>query len=102
VQVYGDAQVSGDVQVYGDARVYGSVQVYGIVRSDRYVFVYVPCSDGKRRVIAGCRYFTMEEAREHWRKTRGGTSLGDETFAILDCLEKLAEIEDRQDKQQAA
>ena len=44
------------------------------------------------RAIAGCRYFTMAEAHEHWQRTRGGTPLGDETFAILDALKALARI----------
>jgi hypothetical protein len=35
------------------------------------------------RVDAGCRWFTFEEAKTHWKTTRGGTSLGDETFDIL-------------------
>jgi hypothetical protein len=44
------------------------------------------------RVIAGCRYFTMEEARQHWQQTRGGTPLGNETMAILDAIEALAKV----------
>jgi hypothetical protein len=44
-------------------------------------------------IHAGCRVFdTMEEARRHWTETRGGTQLGDETFAILDVLETLDRI----------
>ena len=41
-------------------------------------------------IHAGCRVFaTMSEAREHWTKTRGGTSLGDETTLILNFLENV-------------
>tara|TARA_R110000868_G_scaffold217532_2_gene467635 strand:- start:1111 stop:1521 length:411 start_codon:yes stop_codon:yes gene_type:complete len=85
--VYGNAEVYGDAWVYSDARVYGNARVYGIMRSDGYAFVALPCADGQIRVIAGCRYFTFEEAREHW-KHRAGTFLGDETDLILDFLEK--------------
>ena len=38
--------------------------------------------------MAGCRYFTVDEAYSHWRSTRGGTPLGDETIDILDFLVK--------------
>jgi len=38
-------------------------------------------------VVAGCRDFTIADARKHWEVTRAGTALGNETFAILDCLE---------------
>ena len=86
--VYGDARVFGNAWVYGDAKVFGNAQISksftAIVRSDGYTFIYVPCADGIKRIIAGCRYFTMEEARAHWSTTRGGTPLGDETMKILD------------------
>ena len=93
--VYGNARVDGDALVYGNARVYdtarvyGNARVYGIMRSDGYCFVYVPCADGKKRVIVGCRYFTMPEALRHWKKTRGGTALGRETMKILAALKFL-------------
>ena len=57
-----------------------------VVRSDGYEFIYLPCLDGIKRIIAGCRYFAKEEAYNHWNKTRGGTDLGDETIRILDFL----------------
>lgn len=61
------------------------------MRSDGYQFVLN--ADGGVR--AGCRSFdTLAEAREHWRKTRGGTPLGDETFAILDVLETLSKAQE--------
>lgn len=82
--VHGQAGVYGKAWVYGDARVYGKTWVYGVMRSDGHCFTAVRCADGKKRVIAGCRYFTLAEAREHWARTRGGTKLGNETMAILD------------------
>jgi UDP-3-O-[3-hydroxymyristoyl] glucosamine N-acyltransferase len=93
-QVYGNAQVCGNARVCDDARVGGNAQVYGITRSDGYTFIYVQCDDGPMRVIAGCRYFTMGEARKHWEATRGGTQLGRETMAILDALEAISKARD--------
>jgi len=58
-------------------------------RSDGYVFAAYPGTDGLIRVTAGCRYFTLAEAREHWTRTRGGTPLGEETMQILDYLERM-------------
>ena len=104
--VYGDAKVFGNASVSGNAKVYGKDEVseslsqgsiVGLMvwdrdlpqvkRSDGYVFTCCRCSDDIFRVSAGCRYFTLEEARDHWTNTRGGTRLGDETLAILDFLE---------------
>ena len=42
------------------------------------------------RVKAGCRNLSIKNARKHWKDTRKGTPLGNETFAILDCMEALA------------
>ena len=100
-RVYGDAWVYGNAQVYGDARVYGNAWVSGdarvsgmnitAVRSDGYTFTVAPTPEGAR-IIAGCRYFTFDEARLHWTKTRVGTSLGDESLALVDHLERMAVI----------
>ena len=67
-RVFDKARVYGDAQVSGDARVAGKARIYGIMRSDDYCFVAVPCADGKKRIIAGCRYFTLAEAKKHWNK----------------------------------
>ena len=89
------SQVSGDAWVYGDARVSGNAWVYGKItvgtRSDGYTFLIAPTPDGPR-IIAGCRYFTFDEARAHWTKTRGGTQLGEESLALVDHLERMAKI----------
>jgi len=103
--VYGNAQVSGDAQVYGDAWVYGNAQVSGdawvygnarvsrpvtsATRSDGYTFTLTREKDKTLRIAAGCRFFTFEEAREHW-KWRAGTPLGAETDSILDHFERMA------------
>ena len=60
-------------------------------RSDGYRFVG-SVKDGELMISAGCRYFTLAEAREHWARTRGGTPLGDETMAILTHIESVAAI----------
>jgi len=88
-QVYGDAWVFGNTRVYGNADVRGNAQVCGVMRSDIFCFCYVSCADGKHRVIAGCRSFTMAQAREHW-----GTKhpKHEETYAILDALENLSKV----------
>ncbi len=81
------------VRVFGDARVSGNAKVYGIMRSDGYCFVYVPCKDGEWQVIAGCRYFTMDEARAHWGSPGyQDANLAAETLVIIDCLEKLRTV----------
>ena len=101
--VYGDARVYGNARVFDDARVFGYAHVYGNAdvhgdvrisltpprapRSDGYDFVVVPDSSGTLRVLAGCRYFTFEEARAHWTETRSDTLIGEETMDILDYLE---------------
>ena len=62
--------------------------ILGPMRSDGYLFLLAQ-SEGSTEwlVFAGCRNFTMKEARKHWKDTRAGTPLGDETFAILDYLD---------------
>lgn len=72
------------LQVSGDARVFGKLLV--ATRSDGYLFLIARTVDGAR-IIAGCRYFTFDEARAHWTKTRGSTLLGEESLALVDFLE---------------
>jgi hypothetical protein len=60
-------------------------------RSDGYRFQMFDCADGAFRVMAGCRWFTLEEAWRHWTATRDGTPLGEETFDILVMFEHHAE-----------
>ena len=88
-QVYGNAWVSGDARVYGNARVYG-VNIVA-TRSDGYTFLVAPTPNGPR-IIAGCRYFTFKQAKDHWKANRGGTKLGDESLSIVSHLEKMAKI----------
>ena len=64
--------------------------IQGAVRSDGYAFMLTNLKDEGVRVKAGCRNFSIDEARQHWKTSRDGTPLGNETFAILDCLEAMA------------
>ena len=89
LSVYGDAWVYGNARVYGDARVYAPITM--ATRSDGYTFLIAPTPKGPR-IIAGCRYFTFDDARTHWTETRGGTRLGEESLAIVDHLERMAAI----------
>jgi hypothetical protein len=51
-------------------------------RSDGWEFFFWHCEDGFY-IKAGCRFFTLEKGRKHWKATRAGTPLGDETQDIL-------------------
>jgi len=105
--VFGDANVSGNASVFGNARVYGTASVFkpmiAAARSDGYLFLIAAAKDGGLVIMAGCRYFTLTQAREHWTRTRGGTQLGHESLAIVDHLERMATIVGmRLDREQAA
>jgi uncharacterized protein YjbI with pentapeptide repeats len=102
----------GDANLYGanldganlDGANFGGANLYranfgdqwiiqGPVRADGYAFFLQKLTgDTEPMINAGCRYLTVAAARDHWTKTRGGTPLGDETFAILDFLERTAAI----------
>lgn len=86
----GNAWVDCDAVVTGNAVVTAPLSTAR--RSDGYEFALLPMLDGCVMVSAGCRLFTFAEARKHWQATRAGTQLGDETFAILDHLERMAKI----------
>jgi len=104
--VYGNARVcdnalvSGNARVSGYARVCDNAQVSGdakvtktpvrISRSDGYDFIIVPCADNIDRIIAGCRYFTYDEADKHWNKEH---KMYTETTIILEALKKLYELQ---------
>ena len=64
--------------------------VQGPTRSDGYAFMLTNYTGEGVRVKAGCRNLSIKNARKHWKDTRKGTPLGNETFAILDCMEALA------------
>jgi hypothetical protein len=61
-------------------------------RADGYRFVGW-ATNGVLQINAGCRDFSIKEAREHWGKKRPiGTALGDETRLILDHIEAVAKL----------
>jgi hypothetical protein len=59
-------------------------------RSDGHRFLLLDTKQGWR-VQAGCRFFTLPQAWQHWEAARAGTDLGDETFDILVMFEHHAE-----------
>jgi len=83
-----DADISGAFLEGAELR--STCLIDGGQRSDGYRFI--GHNRGGLRVYAGCRDFSMEEARFHWETTRGGTPLGEETMAILDHIERVAKI----------
>ena len=93
--VSGDARVGGDARVSGSARVFGDAIVRGALptcsRSDGYTFAVAATPAGPR-IMAGCRYFSFDEAIAHWTKKRGGTKLGDESLSIVTHLRNMATI----------
>lgn len=56
--------------------------VLGPIRTDGYLF-WLTGTTSNPIFRAGCRTFTYSEAIDHWKKTRGGTPLGEETLAII-------------------
>ena len=69
----------------------GADLIDGGQRSDGYRFVG-SVKYGALMISAGCRYFALPDARSHWSSSRGGTALGDETHAILDHIERVANV----------
>lgn len=88
-QVSGNGRVCHNMHVHHDIHIITSVT--SINRSDGYTFYIGTTQNGEKRIMAGCRCFTYDEAVEHWTKTRGGSPLGDETMEILDFLKKRTE-----------
>jgi len=90
--------VFGNAWIYSNARVYGNAKITNTLltanRSDNYTFAIFDEDDGTTRITAGCRFFTIPEAIEHWTKTRGDTKLGRESIAIFKYLEYMHSLED--------
>ena len=63
----------------------------GIIRvgpsCDGYEFFGV-VRDGVTWIKAGCRWFTVKDARKHWKETRGGTDLGAERLEFVSFIAK--------------
>lgn len=96
VKICGNAVVvnggpfNGNIVICGDALITNS-NVFAVSRSDGYTFALLPCNDGIYRITAGCRYFTLDEARKHWDPVNySNAKLAKETQGILDYLEMRA------------
>ena len=67
--------------------------IQGGTRADGYAFFLQKLTDDDAPMVkAGCRYMTIDDAREHWTETRGGTPLGDESLELIASLEKIAKL----------
>ena len=73
------------------AKLSGAYLIDGGQRSDGYRFVGYIRKD-VLMIIAGCRYFSIADARDHWTPRRAGRPLCAETMCILDHIEKVAVI----------
>lgn len=76
----------------GGADLGGQVVIDLGQRSDGYAFLLTKLTGEGWRIKAGCRNFTVAEARTHWQSTRGGTQLGSESLGIVDHAERIAAI----------
>ena len=63
--------------------------IQGPVRSDGYHFMLMRLTGEKVPMVrAGCRWFSLANAKAHWQITRTGTQLGNESLDILIWLER--------------
>lgn len=95
------ASISGTVELFNTAMVGGNTQLHhdvivtqkniSIDRSDHHTFSICNSPSGQK-IVAGCRYFSYEEALIHWSTTRANTPLGEESLYIVNALKNLARI----------
>ena len=103
--VYGDAYVHGNASVYGDASVSGNASVSGgsvsggsvLSGQHEWIIKWAYC-DGYSKIIcevegvamigAGCRWFTLAEAIEHWNNH---SETRDDTVALLEGAKAIAD-----------
>lgn len=65
----------------------------GGIRSDGYRFLLTRTEPGEFRIKAGCRNFTVTEAKAHWNERRPkGEPLGDETRLIIKHMLAMARL----------
>lgn len=88
-----DARLDGTT--FRAVKLGGRGAIAAALRSDGYSFQLMDCADGKWRVLAGCRWFTLPEAWKHWETSRRNTDLGEETFDILVMFEHQAARADK-------
>ena len=63
-----------------------------IGRSDGHEFIAFRLADGSVKIMAGCRWMTPDEYRDHVAATYPGTPKAAETLAIIDHIERMAGI----------
>ena len=66
-----------------EANLYRANLIVGGYRSDGFCFLLYKEPDGTVKLRAGCRYFSIKEAKAHWLATRNGTQLGRESAALI-------------------
>jgi len=79
-----DAYLSG-------ANLRGADLIHCGTRSDGYEF-YAHIRNDEIWIKAGCRYFAVKDAKAHWKSTRAGTPLGDESLQLLKNAKALVKI----------
>ena len=77
--------------VLRDTDLRDAVLIHCGARSDGYEF-FAHIRNGDLWIKAGCRYFTVADAKAHWANTRSGTQLGDESLQLVANAERLAII----------
>jgi len=75
----------------GGADLRGADVIHCGDRSDGYGF-FAHIREDKIWIIAGCRYFNITDAAKHWKVTRDGTQLGNESQQILKNARALVKI----------
>lgn len=87
----GHATVMGTVHLRGEPRLDGGVY-RGIFRElDGFTFTAVPCMDGLKRIVAGCRYFTYDQAVAHWGQ-HSNLQKRRESMAIVNYFRALGQL----------
>ena len=88
-QIGGGAWLGDGAQIGSHAR--GVVADLGCEQSRSYARIAYWGSDGAIRISAGCRDFSLVEARAHWGAGYPGERrIGDEYLAILDLVERVS------------
>ena len=76
-----DANYRGDIL---------AARISAVERVDRYTFHLFQLKDGSHKVMAGCRWLTVDEYRAHVAAEYPGTNIARETLDILDFFERRA------------
>jgi len=67
----------------------GNLSYAGLRYADRYAFPHASLNDSGWLIFAGCRRFTLDEARSHWGESYSGERwIGDMYLHAVDWLEQ--------------